>query len=160
MASGPDGGPVEGEAVSEHDQRDDYDDEPWRGRAVSGRLITLPADLMWSFGWFQIAVSLYVLFATGQMVVLWFSGSPAGRNPLVPVILLLLVGLLGLVVGRLIVRGGRAMRAGRDYPRAVLAACLTFTSLPCVAALPYTIPLAIWALIVLNRADVRSHFRR
>jgi hypothetical protein len=41
----------------------------------------------------------------------------------------------------------------------VLAACLTVTSLPCVASFPYTVPLGIWALLVLNRPDVRACFR-
>jgi hypothetical protein len=145
--------------VSDHDPREDYDDEPWRGRAVKGRLINLPADLMWSCAWFQIAVSLYALLSATTIAVQALSGRQAANNPVLASVICLAVGIVGLVHNWLVVRGAKAMRRGTDYPRAVLAACLTVASVPCVASFPYTVPLGIWALIVLNRPDVRAHFR-
>ena len=145
--------------MSDHDPREDYDDEPWRGRAVKGRLINVPADLMWSCGWMQIAVSLYAVFSAVVTTVPALSGPPAGGVRWLPSLLFLVVGLVGLLVNGLVVRGAKAMRRGADYPRAVLAACLTVTSVPCIASFPYTVPIGIWALIVLNRPDVRAWFR-
>jgi hypothetical protein len=144
--------------VSDHDQREDYDDEPWRGKSVKGRLINLPADLMWSCGWFQVAVSLYALF-NGAVLVVGALIDPAVRDPWIASSICFAIGLAGLSVNWLVIRGAKAMRRGTDYPRAVLAACLTVASLPCVASFPYTVPIGIWALLVLNRADVRADFR-
>ena len=147
--------------MSEHDEREDYDDEPWRGRATPAHLLKLPADLMWSFGLFQLGVSLFGLFSavvTGSALIL--GPRPNSLDWLKIVSIYLAPGIVGLCVSIVVMRGSTAMRRGRQYTLAVWAACLTLTSLPCVGALPYTLPLGIWALILLRRPDVRAYFDR
>ena len=54
-----DSGFVEGEAMSEHDQSEDYDDELGKGQTSPDRLVERTALLMMVFALIQLALSIF-----------------------------------------------------------------------------------------------------
>jgi hypothetical protein len=117
------------------------------------------ANLMWSFGVFQMGASLLIVvfllvgvlntIADGQgfdsddaeVIAGW--GTAAG---------------IGIGASAVVIRGADAMRRRRRYQLAVTAAAIMGVSVPCVVALPYAAPLALWTVLVLCRGDVRNGF--
>lgn len=83
------------------------------------------------------------------LLVLMFVGGMAGTWELIIVLGPTLIGIPILV-------GAIRMRQGRNYWFAMLAAILALVPCPTVM---FSLPFGVWALIVLNRAEVRAAFR-
>jgi hypothetical protein len=145
--------------VTRHDEREDYDDEPWRGRLTAEQVVKPPADWLWSCGMFQLGASLCLAGFFGSVLLqrVW-ERQPIRPLDLNAIFIWLPTALAGVAAAKIVLRGSAAMRQLRRYPWAMAAAVLTTLSVPCILALPYGAPVGIWALAVLLRPDVRARF--
>jgi hypothetical protein len=147
--------------MTNHDERDDYDDEPWRGRRTPAQQIRTPATIMEVFGAIQLGLSV-LGFIVAVVVIGWGVIDPAAVDAEdmtgYEALAVLVASVLAVVWNWVIVRGAGRMRAGRNYRLAVTAAALSFLPLPLYYCLPISAPVAVWALVILLRRDVRDHF--
>jgi hypothetical protein len=145
--------------MSWHDPRDDYDDEPWKGRFSIERLLKPTTDVMWSFGVFQLAVSLLgILLVVGGLFERWTEGPPVTWTDFWRGLLLATIGAVGIVTSLIVMRGSHFMKRFDKYSIAIAAAILTIFSLPCIYAAPFGIPIGLWAVYILRRRDIRARF--
>ena len=145
MAGSTNGGLEQGEAVSEHDLRADYSEEgPSFEAQVKG-----PAVALWLCG---CAFSFVGLMGLGI--------TTAGALSKWSTDFCLAMAWTGMIVvwGTLILRGASQMWDGRQYRRAIIVAILAIAPLPCAVAGIVSLPVGVWALMVLFRPDVRAHF--
>ena len=147
--------------MTDHDERDDYDDEPWRVRPTPAQLVRTPATMIEVFGAIQLGLSILgLVFAV--VVVAWGAVDPAAVDAedmtWYEASAVLAAGVLAVVWNWVVVRGAGCMRAGRNYRLSVTAAILSFLPVPLYYCLPISAPIAVWALVVLLRRDVRAHF--
>jgi hypothetical protein len=147
--------------VTEHDERDDYDDEPWRRRATPEQRLRTPASVIAAFGAIQLGFSILGGIATA-IVICWALFDPAAVDAedmtwYEAVAVLAIVGLM-VAWNWLIVRGAARMRNCLNYRLAVLAAVLSFFAAPFYYCIPIYAPVAVWALLILLRRDVRARF--
>jgi hypothetical protein len=145
-----------------HDEREDYDDEPWRGRATAEQQVRTPATIIEVFGAIQLGLSV-LGFLAGAVVIVWGTIDPAAVDAedmtwYEAAGLLALAGL-AILWNWVVVRGAGRMRACRSYRLAVAAAILSFVGCPLYYCFLISAPVAIWALVVLARRDVRAHFQ-
>jgi hypothetical protein len=147
--------------MSEHDPREDYDDEPWKGQLAPDHVVRWPASAMWVFGLVQLLATVLwfvfgiVLLVTGPRdgPAQWpdFFTDEVFRN-------LVGIGAAGVVANLVILRGAAGMHRFRRYPWAITAAVLTLFAVPCFYFAVIMTPFGVWALIVLCRRDVRARF--
>jgi hypothetical protein len=166
MAGDADRGPEQGEAVSEHDPRDDYDDEPWRDRPSPHDLVRLPASMMGVFGLLQcILTQLYIGVGVVTTVLGWVDdgkgvGDVLGSSTdLATMLLLFAAWLMATACTILVMRGASDLTKFRRYPWVVAGAILTLLSLPFVYLAAIQVPLGIWLIALLSRRDVRARFQ-
>ena len=144
---------------------DDYDDRPRRrrgGRAAAAQRVTLPAILLMVVGGIGLAFGLL-------NAVLEAAGMNEGPNPFVPAnqpndpamknfqdTMKIIGPILNIAWGVIVLLGGLKMKnlTGRGF---VMFSTI-FSMLPCNACCILGIPLAIWALIVINDDDVKRAF--
>jgi hypothetical protein len=159
VAGGPDGGPVEGEAVNEHDPREDYDDEPWRRRATPRQLVRIPATTIEVLAAIQLAFSLLGFFAP-MVFIFWDLVDPQVPDSMSwdEAALVTLIFGLCLTWNWVILWGARQMRRCRNHRMALAAAAMSILSLPFLYLGAVSIPVAIWAVLILGRRDVRARF--
>ena len=139
--------------MSEHDEREDYDEEPWKGRASSDRLVRWQARSFLVFGLFQFAASLVVL--TIAIIVM----SPLPTNVGTDNKTIALVGgLVGVPLNFVVVFGAIEMAALRKYRWAVAGTLFGLFSFPVIFLAVLSLPIRIWALVVLCNPDVRARF--
>lgn len=165
MASGPDGGPVEGEAVSDHDQREDYDDHLGGDHLAADSLVRWPASAMWVLGLMQLIVVLvgtaFAVYLTvadalddGRTVdEIWMAASRDEAFWFV-----LGAWPLAIACPIIVMRGANNLRQFRRYWWAVTAGILTLLALPFFYLGVFQLPLGLWALLLLARRDVRARF--
>jgi hypothetical protein len=142
-----------------HDPRDDYDDEPSRGRTTPDRLVYWAGTAIWSLGLAQLAtLRIGVYF---ELMRLWerLDGGPPIQEVEAEefAAIFVLLAICSLLVAAVIF-GAARMRRFRNYGWAVAAAALNVFSIPLVPLALLTIPVSIWALVLLARADVRNRF--
>lgn len=159
MASSPDGGFDEGEAVSEHDLQQDYDVEPLRPRSTAASVLRQTSDLIRWCGLFQLIVSMLgILLILGTLVDYWLNGRRLALWDEMAAYVVVPLSVAGIVLTPIALIGSTAMRKRSGYALASTACAITICSLPCFVAAPFAIPVGIWGLMVLNRADVRESF--
>ncbi len=143
-----------------HDERDDYDDEPWRRPTPPDVLVRQAAGPLWLCGWvFAVAAmggtALFVIFLldlTGHL-------DPAKTEEV-----LTNLALTGGFIGGCILwaaglfHGARRMRTFQDYKTAMLAAGMAVLPLPFPHAAALTTFVGVWAVVVLTRPSVRARF--
>jgi len=161
VAGGPDGGPIEGEAVSDDDERDDYDDEPWRKRPDVAQWVHWPALFLGGFAVVQLLLSIAgCLWLPGAMVWKWidpeFYDDDGPQWP--EVIIGTLVFFCCVALNAFVIIGVRRMAKFRSYRLVLWAVGLSFLPLPLVSCGMVSVPLSIWALVVLLNRDVRARF--
>lgn len=159
MASGPDGGFDEGETVNEHDVRQEYYDEPQRPGSTAASVLRQASDLIRWCGLFQLIVSMLgILLILGTLVDYWLNGRRLALWDEMAAYVVVPLSVAGIVLTPIALIGSTAMRKGSGYSLASAACAITIFSSPCFVAAPFTIPVGIWGLMVLNRADVRASF--
>jgi len=151
--------------MSEHDQREDYDDEPWKGRLAPKHFVRWPASAMWAFGLVQLLLSIVGLILLGLAVL---ERAVAGQDNAAgswqslflsdDFLIILFVCVIGTTANLVVMRGAAGMGRFRRYSWAVAASVLLVLSVPFIYFAVFTVPLGIWALIVLCRRDVRARF--
>lgn len=148
--------------MNDHDERGDYDDEPWRGRATPVQQVRTPATIIEVFGAIQLGLSILGFLLT-VVVIVWGVIQPAAVDAedmtWYEAGALLAIGALAILWNWVVARGGGRMRACRNYRLAVAAAALTILAIPLYYCLPISAPVGVWALIVLARRDVRARFQ-
>jgi hypothetical protein len=147
--------------VTEHDPREDYDDEPWRGRATPEHLLRTPASILGAFGFIQLGFAI-VGWIASAVIIVWRTFDPAAvdAEDMTWYEAVALLAIAGLLVGWnwLIVRGAGRMRHCRQYRLAILAAVLSFFAVPFYYCIPISAPVAVWTLVILLRRDVQARF--
>src|SRR5262245_62782889 len=97
----------------EHDPRDDYDDEPWRGRGTSEKVIKLSSGLLWTSAIFQMGVSLAgAILPIGLFIERTIQGRLLPKSDVKEGIGVVAVALIGIGISAVVLRGAAAMR---DY---------------------------------------------
>ena len=146
--------------MSQHDEREDYDDEPWRGRATPQQLVRIRASLIEILGAIQVAFSLLGCLAPAVFIFLDLvaPGGPEAMSWDEAVLVMLVFGLC-LTWNWVIIRGVGRMRRCRNYRMAMAAALMSILPLPFIYLGVISIPVGIWAVAILCRRDVRAHFR-
>ena len=142
-----------------HDEREDYDDEPQQHRVTTEQLVYRTAAAVWTFGLFQLGICLIGLFLPAMILL---ERSVQGPRPFKADVRTGLsvaaLSLLGAALAGIVLYGSTRISEFRRYPWALVAAVLTTLSFPCVFLGMFTIPLGVWAMIVLLRTDVRARF--
>ena len=144
--------------MTEHDEREDYDDEPWRRRATPQQLVRIPAIALEVLAAVQVAFALLGCFTPAVIIImdLALSDGPQALSWDEAVLVVLVFGLC-LTWNWVIVRGVGRMRRCRDYRMALTAAAMSILPLPFLYLGAVSIPVAIWAVVILRRRDVRAH---
>ena len=146
-----------------HDEREDYDDRPWKGQLAHPSVVRAPATALWVIGLVQF---LCTLLGAPFGLLLFGPGAPDGPDDWAGVFRnqgfwnLVAICAAGVVSNLLIMRGANHMLGCRRYPWAVTSAVLTMLSVPCIYFAILTVPVGSWALVVLLRRDVRARFDR
>jgi hypothetical protein len=152
--------------VSDHDEREDYDDERWNRPLAPDHVVRLPATVMWAFGLLQlifaqlilaflITIKVFADFVDGDQTVAGFWAEFRGE----PAYWLVPVGwLLATVWTVLVMRTANNMRRYRRYWAAVAATIMTMCSVPFMYLAVIQFPVGVWILAVLARSDVRARF--
>lgn len=161
----------EEELPSEEERDEEYEDRPrrrrgGRRRAAAVSAVAGPAISLIVLGGFDIFLVLLdmVLSLTGFNFVP--GGAKRGAGPGAgpnfdfgsqPVWVVVPGHILGLCLAALILTGGLKMRQLQSYGLAITASILAI--LPCGNCCCIGLPLGIWALVVLNRPEVKDAFR-
>jgi hypothetical protein len=149
--------------VSEHDEREDYDDDPWRKRATPEELLRTPASIIAAFGAIQLGFSVVGCLALVALII-WslFNDIGADTDPedggLYEFLAVISISILSVLWNWVIVRGAGRMRKCRNYRLSVAAAVLSIFSVPFYYCLPISAGVAVWTLVILSRRDVRARF--
>lgn len=152
--------------MSEHDARADYDDEPNRAVLPPVPHIGTPADIMWTVGLvLLIIVQLWMAFAVCALVFSMVNRG-VGLRELVDNVIrnkmmwLVFVGWpTATICNLLVLRGANDLKKFRRYWWVVVAAIITFLSIPFVYLAFVQVPLGIWLMLLLVRRDVRDGFK-
>jgi hypothetical protein len=146
--------------VSGHDERDDYDDEPWRRRATPQQLVRYPAAIIEVLAAVQVAFALLGCLAPAIFIV-WDLVDPGGPEAMSwdEAVLVTLGFGLCLAWNLVIIRGVGRLRRCRNYRSALTAAIMSTLPIPFLYLGAVSIPVGIWAVAILGRRDVRAHFR-
>lgn len=147
--------------MTDHDEREDYDDQPWKGRADLAALVHWPALLLCVSGMIQLGFSLVgCVWLPGALLWNWidpefFDGDgPQWDEVLVGVVVCAVyVGLNWVVVV-----GTRRLARFESYRLAVAAVLLSCVPVPFLYCGVVTVPIAIWGLVLLAQSDVRARF--
>jgi len=108
--------------MSEHDQREDYDDDPNRGALAPAHIVLWPSSIMWAFGLLQLN---FAQLAAAFLIVLVILSILDGHTSLTeslqemtkPDGLLVIILWLATTAGCIIViRGSNDLRRFRRYP--------------------------------------------
>jgi hypothetical protein len=152
--------------MSEHDEREDYDDERWGDQLAPASAVRWPASAMWACGVLQLlCAQVWVGFVVLLLVLIdlvdddrtlgevWekVRREPAlwGTFAVWPV---------ATACAVLVIRGANDLRRFRRYWWAVVAAVLTVFSVPVLCLAVLQVPVGAWVLVVLARRDVRARF--
>jgi hypothetical protein len=139
-----------------HDERSDYDDEPWRRPRTPEQMIRLPRLALEWCGF------LFVLLALGgaAMFIVFFLIFDPDRDPERIDNLLICIGftVANALWAAGLFHGARRIGGWQSYRSAVLASSLAILPLPCPWVVVLTAPVGVWILVVLLRADVRAKF--
>jgi hypothetical protein len=147
--------------VSEHDEREDYDDEPWKRRADVAALVHWPALLLGTFATIQLAFSVVgCIWLPGALVWNWIDPEFFNNDgPQWPEVVL---GILACTVcaslNGLILVGARRLAKFQNFRLVLWAISVSFLSLPIIYCALVMVPISIWALVVVLNRDVRVRF--
>jgi len=151
--------------VSEHDPRDDYDDEPWRDRPSPKDLVRMPASMMGVFGLLQIIITQLYTGVGIATTVLSFVDDGKGigdvlRSPMdiATMLLIVAVWLLATACAIVVMCGANDLGRFRRYWWVVAGAVLTLLGVPFFYLAVVQFPLGIWLIVLLSRRDVRARF--
>jgi hypothetical protein len=144
--------------VSEHDERDDYDDEPWKGRPSPDRLVQWAARMVWALGLTQLGVTLVAAYFEAMRLLDRVDEAPLQQIEIEEFAAVLLLLTICVALNAVVIYGACRMRRFRHYGWAVTAAAINAVSIPFVPLLVVAAPVSIWALTLLTRRDVRARF--
>src|SRR5262245_38056525 len=166
MAGGTIRGLEQGEAVSEHDPREDYDDEPWNRRRSPQDIVRWPASIRWVFGVLQfIATQLWMALLISTTIVVEFVDGDQTLGEFWNSVkdewgfwLYLGAWPVGTACAIIVMRAANDLKRFRRYTFVVAGAILTFLSVPCIFLGVVQVPLGVWLILLLLRRDVRARF--
>jgi hypothetical protein len=125
-------------------------------RAAALARVRAPALWLIVTGW----LGMFLQFALGIAMIVWaedleqMSGVPMLRNPTLTIASM----IPSIVIPGLMVVGGMKMRALRGYGLAMTGAIVAW--IPCTSpCCVLSIPIGIWAFVLLLDADVKRAFR-
>jgi hypothetical protein len=125
-------------------------------RAAALARVRAPALWLIVTGW----IGMFLQFALGIAMIVWaedleqMSGVPMLRNPTLTIASM----IPSIVIPGLMVVGGMKMRALRGYGLAMTGAIVAW--IPCTSpCCVLSIPIGIWAFVLLLDADVKRAFR-
>ena len=139
-----------------HDERADYDDEPWRPRRPPEQLVRPVAIALQGCGWFFGVLALGWV----AMFIIFLIDPQTGPTDEPTINLLIAAGFTGACtlwsVG--LFRGARLMGGFQGYWAALLVAGLAVLPVAFPHAALITTPIGIWAVVVLLQPSVRARF--
>ncbi len=147
--------------MSEHDQREDYDDGPRKRPNNIAGWVHWPGLVLTGFGAIQFALSIAgFLWLPSAMVLKWvdpeFYDDDGPQWP--EVILGTLIFAICTVLNLVVIIGARRMAKFRSYRLVIWSIALSFIPLPLISCGMISLPASIWALVVVLNPDVRARF--
>jgi len=152
--------------MSEHDERENYDDILEWGPPAPPHIVRLPAAIMWGVGLSQfLIVQMWLAILVGSLVFTHFVDDDKNladawdrviRKP--PLWGSFLGWPLATACTIIVMRGANDLKRFRRYHWVVVAATLTLLSVPIIFLGVVQVPLGIWLLWILLRRDVRARF--
>jgi hypothetical protein len=150
--------------VSEHDERDDYDDEPRKGRLAPISVVRRPAKFMFACGVIQLVATQVVaimlrknfsFYKWGDRTLQAFwQDAISGDAPT-----FIVLGWAGATVACIVIMvGAHDLLRFRRYGRVFAAAVLTAVSLPWIYLIVVSLPTGLVTIQLLRRRDVRARF--
>lgn len=133
--------------MSEHDEREDYDDEPWRRRWGTEEYVLVPASSIIAFAVIQCVLAVFALAIPDVFYV-----TESAPHLTIP------VAAIAIIWNLAIIWGAWGMHQFRRYRLSLGAAVMSFVPIPCIYCVPVSAPLGIWTLVALLRPDVRARF--
>jgi len=165
MSGGSDCGPIEGEAVSKHDPREDYDDVFDMGPLAPAHIVQWPASMMWVFGLLQLIITQMgmAVFASSILFTIIDEHRTLGEvwnstKEQEAILLALPAWPIATVCTIVVMRAANDLKRFRRYPSVFAGAILTFLSLPFFYLGVVQVPLGIWLMVLLLRRDVQARF--
>jgi hypothetical protein len=152
--------------MSDHDPRDDYDDELARGPLAPEHIVRWPASAMWAFGLLQlIFAQMWVALLATTIVLTNFVDDDKtvsevwDRFKHTEAFWLTLAGWpVATFCTILVMRGGNDLRRFRRYPWVAAGTVLMMLAVPFFYLAVIQLPLGLWVLYFLLRRDVRARF--
>lgn len=151
--------------MSEHDEREDYDDLHYTGPLARRGIAGWPGSLMWVFGVVQLIAVQLVLGAVAFLYILMGivddgkSVAEVGADVLDSGNWVGFVAWPVLTAGPIIVIvAANNFRRFRRYQLVVAGAILTLLAFPFFYLAIFQLPLGIWLIVILLRRDVRARF--
>jgi len=142
--------------VSEHDEREDYADGPWRKRRVPEKVIRLLGSAIWAVGLLQFCISV-----AGLVVAAILSIPGAGHKDEVDTFDFVAVGtymIVGIAWNSVVMRAGAGIERLRGYRLAVLGSVMSAISVPFIYFGVFSFPLGVCSFALLLRSDVCARF--
>lgn len=152
--------------MTDHDERDDYDDEPGRGPLAAQHIVHWPSSAMWAFGLLQmIFAQMWIAFFATLLVITNFVDDDRTWSDVwdqlkdEEAVWMTLAGWPVATLCTLVVmRGANDLRHFRRYPWVVAGTVLTILAVPFFYLAVIQLPLGLWVLYLLLRRDVRARF--
>jgi hypothetical protein len=145
--------------VSGHDEREDYDDEPWRKRRPPDESIRWAASTIWAFGQVQLILSGLGFFFAAWVAILTAFDEGIGKDaePF-EVVLFAASSVAAIAWNAVVIRAANRMRQFRRYRLAVLGSAMSVLPVPFFYFAIFSFPLGVYSFILLMRSDVRARF--
>jgi hypothetical protein len=129
--------------------------------------VASPAAWLRVYGMLQVVGGFLGILLAGAMLVMVGNNPPPGRRPgqnadevMVNIVLVGFCSVFAIVVGAVTTLGAGRMARLESHGWGMTAAVLSLGSiLYCTCGLFVGIPIGIWALVVLNKAEVTDGFR-
>jgi hypothetical protein len=143
--------------VSHHDERDDYDDEPWR-RLVAPDQLRRIANGLFIFGALQALAAICGSTAMAFSTVSAWTNGDIGKYRPPESYWMFAYCIVGGVTSAIVLRGASLMRRCLAYRYCLFAAVVALFPIPCYCLIFFNLALGISALRQLRRPDVRARF--
>ena len=152
--------------MSEHDPRDDYDDEPARGPLAPTHVVELPGTVMWLYCLFHFLLAqLWFVYVSFEFVEKHFvrdnkdfEGALNSFKKDQTLYLSLAAWPLATILTMYVRRAAFNLLGFRCYRQVVIAAFIICFGIPFVLLAPISLLLSGYVFGLLLRRDVRARF--
>ena len=144
--------------MSEHDQRDDYDDKTRISDQLQDKELDHSLSQLWWVGFTQLLIAQFAVVVILMLMIVFGDGLNDRGSIAVELLIPFLVWIIGTAFNIVVILGATVGSRAKMYWLALLASLIAMTSFPAVWFAPVTSYLALRALRRLANRDVRARF--